>query len=130
MTAQDKEAICSALGSINPFMLRSETGRLYIYQRPQDAYNKVVRLLFAEFPRGFVDVVLIMMKYQRIAPAQARSYCGRRDYAMIDWSEPETRQIIRHIMSILLKPSGCKLNETCFNEAMRYLDSLIEKVKK
>lgn len=120
MTIQDKEAISSALRSINPFMLRSETA--------QAAYNKVVGLLFAEFPLGFVDVALFMMKYQRLSATQARSYCGSRGYAAImEWSDAAARQIIRHIMSILLKPSGCKLNDTCFHEALIYLDSLLEK---
>lgn len=125
MTGHDKEAIQNALEAINPFMFRSETGRLYVYETAQAAYNKVVGLLFTEFPLGFVDVAQFMMKYQRLPAVQARSYCGSHGYAMImDWAEPQTGKVVRHIMRTLLKPSGCKLNESCFKEALRHLDSL------
>ena len=129
MTREQKILVRDALGAINPFMLRSETGRLIPYESTKECYQLVLTGLFAEFPAGFVDVPYYMMKYQRLPPKQVFCIVGYRQYAIIPWwdKSPERDEKIRQVLVALLQPSGCRLDDVLFQQALDNLDSLLDK---
>ena len=129
MTREQKQTIRDALSTTNPFMLRGETGRIILYESAKECYQLVLTGLFAEFPAGFADVAYYMMKYQRLNAQQVFNICGYRDVAIVPWWDkgPDRDNKIRQILGLLLKPSGCPLDEDLFQQSLDNLDALLDK---
>lgn len=129
MKTKDKaqRLVVEALSTTNPFMLRTETGMLRVYPSAKDAYEAVMSCLLKDFPFGFIDVPFFMMKYQRLSPVEARHYCRGRQYAFVyDWRDDTDRETLRRVYGTLLRVSGCDFDDSSFQHALTYLDSLLE----
>ena len=129
MTREQKQTIRDALSTTNPFMLRGETGRIILYENAKECYQSVLTGLFAECPAGFVDVAYYMMKYQRLTPAEVWNILRQKEYAYIPWWEksPERNERLKAVLRLLLKPSGCSLDEDLFRQSLDNLDALLDK---
>lgn len=119
-----------ALSTVNPFMLRGETGRIILYENAKECYQLVLMGLYAEAPCGFVDVAYYMMKYQRLTSGQVWDILHQRQYAHIKWwdeDDPERVPTLRKVLRLLLSVSGCELDEELFRQALENLDTLLDK---
>ena len=127
---QDNQAVRDAFSAINPFVFRSETGRIILYESAKESYELCLMALWSEFPTGFVDVPYFMTKHQKLTPAQIWNICPIKHYAVIRWWErddPERNATIRRVLSLLLRISGAPLDEELFQHALSNLDSLLDK---
>lgn len=130
MKARDKDTLRTALGVINPFAFRTSSGGLMVFKTPEECYQMCLQMLWAEFPRGFVDIPLFMVKYQALKIRDAEEYCGRKQYALVrlwDSSSDTRKQKLREILSVLLKVSEVGFNENYFLSALQHLDIILEK---
>lgn len=130
MKARERETLRTALGIINPFALRTASGNLMVFKTPEECYQTCLQMLWAEFPRGFVDIPLFMVKYQDIKVREAEELCGRKQYALLrlwDSSCEIRKQKLREILSVLLKVSDVDFNESSFLSALQCLDIMLEK---
>lgn len=129
MTREQKQTIRDALSTTNPFMLRGETGRIILYENAKECYQLVLTGLFAEYPSGAIDVAHYMMKYQRIDLYTIGRYLRGREYAFIRWEEKsqERNDRLKAVLLLLLKPSGCPLDEDLFQQSLDTLDALLDK---
>lgn len=119
MTREQKQTVSDALSTVNPFVLRSETGRIILYENAKECYEFCPDGTIEEYPCGAIDVAGYMMKYQRLDPVTIWKICRRRDYAFIRWEEksPERNQRLQAVLRLLLKPSGCPLDEDLFQQS-------------
>ncbi|MBQ5712869.1 MAG: hypothetical protein IIV77_00025 [Bacteroidaceae bacterium] len=132
MIQSPKETLKQALGAVCPFAFRNSQGSLSIYSNPQDAYKEVIVMLWAEFPRGFVDIPFFMSKYQGLSLKDAERLCGRKQYAIVKMWDRDDKQriaILRRIYEALLRVSELKLNESYFLNAIQCFDIFVEKSK-
>lgn len=130
MKAREKDMLRTALGVINPLALRTASGNLMVFKTPEECYTMCLQMLWAEFPRGFVDIPLFMVKYQDVKLRDAEELCGRKQYALLrlwDSSCEIRKQKLREILCILLKVSDVGFNESSFLNALQHLDIMLEK---
>lgn len=130
MKKRMKDTLRTALGVINPFALRTRDGSLMVFKNPEEAYQACMQMIWAEFPRGFVDIPFFMVRYQGLKLKEAEELCGRKQYALLRiWdSDNEVRkQKLREILCVLLKFSEVDFNESCFLSGLQCLDIMLEK---
>lgn len=119
-----------ALQDINPFMIRTETGAMIHYKNSNEAYRCCLNAIYKEFPGGFIDIALFMMKYQRLSPATAYSILKSREYCYIRLSElngSEEKEKLRYVLRLLLSVSGCRFDDAAFWAAVDVLATQIKK---
>lgn len=130
MRKEVDEIIKMALQDINPFMIRTETGAMVRYKNSNEAYRCCLNAIYKEFPAGFVDIALFMMKYQRLSPATVNSILTSREYCYIRLSElngSEEKEKLRYLLRLLLSVSGCRFDDVAFWTAV---DALVAQIKK
>jgi len=130
MSKVDKENMKFLLSSANPFMMRTETGRLHIFRSAREAYELCLQMLWAEFPAGFFDVAYFMIKYQRISPTRAAQILGVKEYCYCriwDYKDTKRLPLLRIVLGKLLEVSGCTFDEAAFGDAIKALDVMLEK---
>ncbi len=126
----ERENLRYLLAKTNPFMMRTETGKLCIFHDAKEAYQLCLHMLWAEFPAGFFDVTYFMMKYQNISEARAASILGYKEYCFCRlWDDKDTKRLplLRIVLGKLLQVSGCTFDEAAFGDAVKTLDMMIEK---
>lgn len=107
----------------NPFLVIDEEGKLKYYTSTKEAYKDCILSIFSEFPLGFVDVGMYMMKYQRLTSVQVSIYLGMKQYCFLKYSLltnfPDIfRDRLKALLLVLLKPSGSKFDVAAFENAM------------
>lgn len=130
MKEEYSRLIRQALQTTNPFVLRSETGSLIHYANAKECYQLVLMALFAEFPAGFVDIAYFMMKYQRATPKLITPILRNKEYCYVriwDVNDTDRYNKLHLIFEKLLQVSGCSFDEVLFGDAVKALDSLLEK---
>lgn len=130
MKKQYTTIIMQALSTTNPFMFRSETGRLLQYHDAKESYQLCLMALWSEFPAGFVDVAYFMMKYQGLTPKYYRPILEEAEYCFVKiWDNHDTERLpkLRLVLQKLLQVSGCSFDEAAFGDAVATLDSLLER---
>ena len=130
MKKQYTTIIMQALSTTNPFMFRSETGRLLQYHDAKESYQLCLMALWSEFPAGFVDVAYFMMKYQCLTPKYYRPILEEAEYCFVKiWDNHDTERLpkLRLVLQKLLQVSGCSFDEAAFGDAVATLDSLLER---
>ena len=130
MKKQYTTIIMQALSTTNPFMFRSETGRLLQYHDAKESYQLCLMALWSEFPAGFVDVAYFMMKYQGLTPKYYRPTLEEAEYCFVKiWDNHDTERLpkLRLVLQKLLQVSGCSFDEAAFGDAVATLDSLLER---
>lgn len=130
MTRKETITVRDALSTVNPFMLRGETGRLILYENAKECYELVLMGLYAECPAGFIDIAYYMMKYQRLTSGQAWEILHQKQYAQVKWwnkDDPERVTTLRKVLRLLLSVSGCELDEELFQQSLENLDALLDK---
>lgn len=130
MKKQYTTIIMQALSTTNPFMFRSETGRLLQYRDAKESYQLCLMALWSEFPAGFVDVAYFMMKYQGLTPFCINPILGNEEYCYVKiWDNHDTERLpkLRLVLQKLLQVSGCSFDEAAFGDAVATLDSLLER---
>ena len=130
MKEEYSKLIRQALQTTNPFVIRSETGSLIHYANAKECYQLVLRTLFAEFPAGFVDIAYFMMKYQRATPKLITPILRNKEYCYVriwDANDSDRYNKLHLILEKLLQLSGCNFDEVSFDDAIKNLDSLLEK---
>lgn len=125
MEKETMQKVPDVLAKVNPLMLVNWDGAPVIYENDTEAYFDALNLLFATFPRGYIDVPIFMLKYQHILRRRAQDFCGRKDIVIIplyDVDAPQRIDKLRDLFTILLKPTGCKLNESALQAALCRFD--------
>lgn len=124
----NREQARQIMETINPISVCDCNGRLKIYDSPASCYSDVLKKLFYSCPRGFIDIPLFMRQNQHIRLGEAIEYCGRRQYALLNWEAKTSRRdtAIKNIFYILLRVSGCSFSENAFKCAMYDLDISIK----
>ena len=112
-----------ALHKSNPFMFVDGDGRYLYYENARLAYKECIKIILREFPLGFVDIGLLMMKYQRLSSVQVYGYLGIQQYVYLRLEvytiNPERlREQIRTILRILLLPSKCIFDNVAFEQVI------------
>lgn len=118
------------LRQANPFMIRGKDDRLVWFEDAKEAYQMLLQDLWSQFPAGFVDVPLFMMKRQGMLPNQYVQICPEKQYAYIHWWDLQNFDVqfkLKYILRLLLVPSGLPLDESLFEVAVNTLDDLLEK---
>ena len=128
MKRKDKEALRVALGAINPFAFRGASGGITIYSSATEGYQLCLQMLWAEFPRGFIDLPYFMHKYQGLTLSEAMELTHRKQYGFVRiWdSDSERRKpVLREVLQVLLSVSGVAFNEDYFLNALANLDIML-----
>lgn len=130
MKREREEMLKAALGVVNPFAFRTANGGFSVYTNAQEAYQFCIQMLWAEFPRGFVDIPLFMNKYQGVSLKEAETLVGRKQYALLRiWDNESEERVkkLREVLTILLRVSGVALNESLMLDGLYRLDMFLEK---
>ena len=130
MKKRDKETLCKALGAVNPFAFRNSTGGICIYRGPLEGYQVCLQMLWAQFPRGYIDIPYFMHKFQGLSLSEALELTHRKQFAFARiWdSDSERRKpVLREVLQVLLSVSGVEFSEVLFLSALQTLDLLLEK---
>ncbi len=125
----DKKDFKSVVGRVNPFLLRNDTG-LGVFESAKECYQLVLMALWNDYPCGFVDVPLFMMRHQRLNSQQANYVCPVKQYAYIAWWNLQDENVqfkLKYVLRLFLKPSGLSLDEDLFLNAIENLDYLLDK---
>lgn len=132
MKKNDKEIMKQVLGAKSPFAFRLRDDKLVFYNNAVEAYRDVLMMLWAEFPRGFVDIPYFMAKYQGVGVRDAARLCGLRQYAMLklwDTNDKDRLTLLRAIMGTLLKATGVAFDENAFINAVQAFDIFLQNSK-
>lgn len=125
MKKNDRELLKQALGATSPFAFSMPESGVSFYNNKVDAYRDVLMMLWAEFPRGYIDIPFFMHKYQNVALRDAERICGQRQYAMIklwDSNDKDRLPLLRSLLEILLKVTGVEFDENSFVNAVQGFD--------
>lgn len=119
MQAREVLETCNPLGVIDC------NGRVKLFSSPVACYEHVITELYKFAPRGWVDIPLFIQKVQRIRIADAKVYCKRFKYALIDWSGGEhygvrgnLEERVKGVLITLLRRTGCDFSEDAFRKAL------------
>lgn len=130
MKKRDRQMLLEAMGAVNPFAFRNQEGRLVVYRNAVEGYQICLQMLWAEYPRGFVDIPLFMEKYQHIPLREAIEMCHRKEYVQVriwDRNDSERERLLKGILQTLLQVSGVVLDENAFKTGLFTLDNLLER---
>lgn len=89
-------------------------------------------MIWAEFPRGYIDIPYFMCKYQGVKLRDAERMCGKKQYALVElWrsDSPERKSKLRHVLEVLLKVTGVDFDENAYLNALQAFDILLENTK-
>jgi hypothetical protein len=128
MKKNDRELLKQALGATSPFAFSMPESGVEFYNNKVDAYRDVLMMLWAEFPRGYIDIPFFMHKYQNVALRDAERICGQRQYAMIklwDSDDKDRLPLLRSLLGILLKVTGVEFDENVFVNAVQIFDTFL-----
>ena len=116
---QHYRAMSAAMRQLNPFGAVDMNGRPMIFNCAREAYIHMFRSLRAEFQRGYVDLVLFSLAYQKLQKHKATSVIGKQEFAIVDWGgDSKTRdRVLRAICSKLLAVTGCEFDEQAYSAA-------------
>lgn len=120
------------LSIVNPLALADSNRRLSVYSDAATCYSTAINYMFALFPKGYVDVPLLLIKVQAVRMSEAMEMCGRKQYASIHWKcfDSISEERIKSILLVMLKRVKCDFSENAFRKAigeMRdYLEDLYE----
>lgn len=130
----DREQAKQVLATCNPLGLVDINRRLNIYTSPSQCYSALLYLLWANCPRGWIDIPFMMAKLQGLRIARARDFCGRKHYAVIEWHCPLNSPAIAHrnrllksVVSLMLNATGIEFSENAFNMAIYEFDRTCNK---
>lgn len=115
-----------------PFAFRMPGGEISVYDKPSQAYLDVLMILWAEFPRGFIDIPFFMAKYMGMAVKDAERLCGRQQYALIKlWQIKDNDRLpqLRRLFEVLLKVTGVAFDEPSFLTAVQSFNIFLENNK-
>lgn len=115
-----------------PFAFRMPGGEISVYDKPSQAYLDVLMILWAEFPRGFIDIPFFMTKYMGMAVKDAERLCGRQQYALIKlWQTNDKDRLpqLRRLFEVLLKVTGVSFDEPSFLTAVQSFNIFLENSK-
>lgn len=129
MRKNEQQLLKEALGATCPFAFRMSGSKLSFYSDKTDAYHDVLLMLWAEFPRGFIDIPYFMSKYQCVALKDAERICGQFQYAMIklwDTDDKDRLPLLGKLCKVLLKVNGVEFDENAFKNAVCRFDIFLE----
>lgn len=136
VAAINKEQAKQILETCNPMGVVEINKRLVIYKSPSDCYISVIGMLWANCPKGWIDIPYMMAKIQGLRIASAREYCGRKHYATIEWhTEPGSKAAsfrnakLKLVLCAMLRATGIDFSENAFNMAMYEFDRTINNYK-
>lgn len=115
-----------------PFAFRMPGGEISVYDKPSQAYLDVLMILWAEFPRGFIDIPFFLTKYMGMAVKDAERLCGRQQYALIKlWqiNDKERLPQLRRLFEVLLNVTGVAFDEPSFLTAVQSFNIFLENSK-
>lgn len=115
-----------------PFAFRMPGGEISVYDKPSQAYLDVLMILWAEFPRGFIDIPFFITKYMGMAVKDAERLCGRQQYALIKlWQTNDKERLsqLRRLFEVLLKVTGVAFDEPSFLTAVQSFNIFLENSK-
>lgn len=121
-----------ALGATNPFAFRMPGFEMEFFKNPFECYRDVIMLLWAEFPRGFIDIPYFMSKYQGVNLREAARQCGQKQYALVElWkSGSQDRTVsLRRVLEKMLKATGVEFDENAYVNALQAFDVFLENSK-
>lgn len=117
------DCLVKTLENTNPFGIYE--GEVFgHYEHLKEAYLDVLLLLWNNFPRGFVDPVLFMCKYQHLTPFEAQRICRRNkvdDFIhceMNDAGSTAQKDSLRWVLYILLDATCCPFEQEAFEQAL------------
>lgn len=130
----DREQAKQVLATCNPLGLVDINKRLVIYNSPSECYCNLIHQLWANCPRGWIDIPYMMAKLQGLRIARARDFCGRKHYAVIEWHcKPDTSAIkyrnakLKSVIILMLRATGIEFSENAFNMAIYEFDRTCNK---
>ena len=127
---QQYRAMSAAMRQLNPFGAVDGNGRPILFNAPREAYLHLFRSLRSEFPRGYVDLVLFSLAYQKLKKFQSANIIGKKEYAIIEWggNSQQRETVLKAVCMKLLEVTGCQFDEqafraACFGDKMDMVDS-------
>ena len=111
--------LSAAMRQLNPFGAVGENGMPMLFSSAREAYLHLFRSLRAEFPRGYVDLVLFSAAYQKLRKYQSSTIIRKRQYAVIEWGGNSQRHdmVLKAVCLKLQEVSGCQFDEQAFKVA-------------
>lgn len=130
----DREQAKQVLATCNPLGLIDNNKRLTIYKSASECYTALLYLLWANCPRGWIDIPFMMAKLQGLRIARARDFCGRKHYAVVEWhckSDSSAAQYrnrkLKAVVIQMLRATGIEFSENAFNMAIYEFDRTCNK---
>lgn len=120
------------LSIVNPLALTDSNKRLSIYSDAATCYCTAINYMHALFPKGYVDIPLLLVKTQAVRMSEAMEMCGRKQYASIHWKcfDSICEERVKAILFVMLKRVKCEFSENAFRKAIAqmryYLEDLYE----
>ena len=132
MNTSKEELLRKALGATNPFAFRMPGAEMEFFKSPFECYRDVILMLWAEFPRGFIDIPYFMSKYQGVNIREAARQCGQKQYALVElWQSgsQDRNTSLRRVLEKLLKVTGVDFDENAYVNALQAFDAFLETSK-
>ena len=104
-----------------PFGFVTVNGYFENYSSTVDAYMATITSIWANCPRGWVDLVWVGCKFQGLLPVQARRIYGRKHLIVIPvWDKPseERNNALKKMCMSLLRVTGVVFSENAFKAAL------------
>ena len=116
------------LSIVNPLALTDSNKRLTIYNDAATCYSTAINYMFALFPKGYVDIPLLLVKTQAVRMSEAMEMCGRKQYASIHWKcfDSISEERIKSILLVMLKRIKCDFSENAFRKAISEVRDYLE----
>ena len=116
------------LSIVNPLALTDSNKRLTIYNDAATCYSTAINYMFALFPKGYVDIPLLLVKTQAVRMSEAMEMCGRKQYASIHWQcfDSISEERIKSILLVMLKRIKCDFSENAFRKAIGEVRDYLE----
>ena len=120
----------------NPLGLLDSNKRLVVYNNPVECYERLLNTMHKEFPRGWIDIPLLMRKTQGLTIANARELCGRKMFAIIEWDCEDSKdkadkrfEKLKGVCYRMLKVTGCDFSEDALRKALYEWDKALAEQK-
>ena len=121
-----KISVLPILQQQNPFGLLVND-EIMLYSDAATAYYNVLVIIMSEFPRGMIDLVLLM-QHQGLSVYEAQKYLGRKQYMYIEFwkaNDPLRDSQLRMLFHKMLKVTGCGFDAASYWTGVQTFDKVL-----
>ena len=122
-----RQQALQVMETVNPLGLTDCNNRLIIFHSAKECYEKCFTELYYNFPKGYIDIPLFMMRCQGVPLSKGIELCKHKQYAIIPWDVPKkSEHKLMCLVYLLLKVTNVQYSTNAFKCAFFELNQIIK----